>query len=197
MNFKRRLACSLLTLPLLTGCYAAEGDKNAGSEHRMQNATVVIVTGVAAERVYGDSSIEATIERPYSFDSRISGTTVKDHVDIRVHLPLTDNRFLADRRDGRWVGAQDKLLFDWDVQQIDERSYRIARVGFDGTLEIDMKGRDIAGVYRKPFGLDFSFHGTMSDDGAYRLTLERPLGFDWTVTGKISPPATQQAPGNR
>ena len=184
MKWKKTIGAIVATT-LITGCYSGEESED-GSAERMRNAVATIVTGVAAQEIYGSTSVDATLQRPLNLNSRIEGTTTPKIIDLRMKIPLKDNRFVAHRVNGMLVGEQDKRMFDWSVQQVDENTYKVNRVGFDGELDINIDGNFISGKYHKPMGLDFSFSGEMRD-GAYHLEMDLPLKLDWEINGTVVP----------
>jgi hypothetical protein len=171
---------------MLVGCYSGEISPKRGSDERMKNALITITTGLAAQQIYGNSTINAYVDRPLEFDSELIGTTSSDEIMVRMKIPTGDNVFHAVRTSTRWKGSQDKNMFDWGVNQTDADTYEIDRVGFNGTLHLHVTGRNIRGRYDRPWALDYLFDGKIEENGTYRLNFHTPpIEFDWTVRGTI------------
>ena len=176
---------------LLAGCYGSESNKDTGSLERMQNATVVIVSAIAAQETFGAANFKAEVLRKMDFDSTIRGTVTPDGIQARMVIPGQDNVYVAEKVNGLWAGEQRKLAFNWDVEQLDPTTYEIRRIGFDGKMDISVINGSIEGRFYRKWALDFTYFGEITPEGEYSLVLRRPLGFDWKVKGEVAPHPTR------
>ena len=103
-NNKHALALAAACL-LLAGCYGGETSKSGSSAERMANASIVIVTAVAVQQVFGEATISAKVKRRMDFDSKIEGVVTPEELNVRMKMPLQDNVFEAHKTDGLWTGV--------------------------------------------------------------------------------------------
>lgn len=194
-----RLALTFAAGVVLGGCYGAESDEQTGSVERMQNASLVIVSAIAAQEVLGTAQYEVKVARRFQFDSTIKGAVTPATIEARMIIPGQDNIFTAERIDGRWAGKQRKLAFNWDIKQTGDTRFEIRRLGFDGVLDVvvDPESGAIDGRLHRKLAMDFTYSGKIMADGDYRLVLHRPLGWDWEASGFVrsDSPIPPEAPG--
>ena len=157
----------------------------------MQNAAVVIVSAIAAQETFGAANFKAEVSRTMDFDSTIRGTVTPDAIQARMVIPGQDNVYVAKKVNGLWAGEQRKLVFNWDVEQVDKTTYEIRRIGLNSTMEIIVENGRIEGRFHRKLALDFTYSGEITPEGEYSLVLRRPLGFDWKVKGEMAPHPTQ------
>ena len=186
-----RTITTLALSAFLAGCYGSEMESNTGSAERMQNAAVVIVSAIAAQETLGSANFEAEVSRTMDFDSIIRGTVSPDAIEARMVIPGQDNVYVAEKVNGLWAGEQRKLMFNWDVEQIDETTYEVRRIGLNSTMEIKVENGRIEGRFYRKLALDFTYSGEITPEGEYSLVVHRPLGFDWKVKGEVAPHPTQ------
>ena len=170
---------------LLAGCYGGETSKNSGSAERMANASIVIVTAVAVQQVFGEATITAEVKRRMNFDSKIEGAVTPEELNVRMKMPLQDNVLKAHKTDGLWVGDQEKMMANWTVRQTGPTTFRIERLGFDIGITVEMDDGVIQGRVSRKLAFDYTYEGIVRQDGSYWLEFRRPLAWDWIVEGQV------------
>ena len=157
---------------------------------RTVNGISTLVCGIAAQEIFGNASVNATIQKPWFPDAKVDGRTTADFIDTEVELSMTSSHFTAQKEGGLMKGKVDKSEFDWSVEQTGPNTWHIGRWGykFDSTLVIDISNGQINGSLERTMGWDWTFSGTYDTAGNIKINVGTPfLRPNFVIEGTLSP----------
>lgn len=155
---------------------------------RTVNSVSSVVSGIVAQKAYGDGSFNFTVTKPGWYDSKVTGDVTPQSIKTSMDLDLTSNVFNASGVPGRMKGSVDKSEFDWEVAQVSDSTWHIGRWGFkfDNTLTLNVNAGKVSGTLERPMGFNWHVNGTYNQEGNVTLTIETgALDPNFTISGQV------------
>lgn len=153
------------------------------------NSMGTLLSGLIAQRVWGEAEVSAVIEKSFFPDSTATGTVTLNSIGLETSVWLTDNKFYASGPQGKIRGIVEKTEQNWEIVQKSEDSYEIQRfmLKLDPTLKLTVKDGKISGDLQKQLALDWSFEGTYDlNAGTFKLNVVTPWHVpNFSISGKV------------
>ncbi len=163
---------------------------------RTKNAIASVISGVVAQKMYDNSTIDVEVCKWLWPDSHIDGRTTPNSIYTYMDLFMfTKSEFIADRKNadnsvGPLRGRVHKSELDWKINQLSENSYEIVRWGpkFNNRLDITVDNGRINGMFVRPWlHFDWRIEGEYDEDGNMFCHIYEPWGIDFYLEGTITP----------
>lgn len=166
------------------------GDDEGNQAGRAKNSYAAMVTGLIAQRMYPNSTIDVDVVKSFYPDAHVEGTVTPYSIDTYVPLTLTSATFKAKTNDrGLLEGKVDKSGFDWIVEQTGPDSYQVGRfcLKFDNSVSLVVaNGRIVGKIKRGIDEFNWTIDGTYDNDGNIEVGIDGPVNWGIGLEGKIT-----------